>query len=124
MPSTTSPRLPYPGKLTRLLYERFTAFGGEKGTGFILLPCELIDYNGRNLLECCLKTADQWALGDAFKTWLQEENVFCSTLVDPHRDGLSARRSGGAVCLLWLPGQHARHRRAVWPLGHRGPGLD
>ena len=76
------PQASYPGKLTRLLYERFTAFGGEKGTGFILLPCELIDYNGRNLLECCLKTADQWALGDAFKTWLQEENVFCSTLVD------------------------------------------
>ena len=76
------PQASYPGKLTRLLYERFTAFGGEKGTGFILLPCELIDYNGRNLLECCLKTAEQWNLGDAFTTWLKEENVFCSTLVD------------------------------------------
>ena len=43
------PQASYPGKLTRLLYERFTAFGGAKGTGFILLPCELIDYNGRNL---------------------------------------------------------------------------
>ena len=76
------PQASFPGKLTRLLYERFTAFGGAKGTGFILLPCELIDYNGRNLKECCLKTADQWNLGDAFKTWLVEENVFCSTLVD------------------------------------------
>ena len=35
------PQASYPGKLTRLLYERFTAFGGKKGTGFILLPCEL-----------------------------------------------------------------------------------
>ena len=58
------------------------AFGGKKGTGFILLPCELIDYNGRNLEECCLKTAEQWGLSEAFKTWLKEENVFCSTLVD------------------------------------------
>ena len=76
------PQASFPGKLTRLLYERFTAFGGAKGTGFILLPCELIDYNGRNLKECCEKTADQWNLGEAFKTWLAEENVFCSTLVD------------------------------------------
>ncbi len=76
------PQASYPGKLTRLLYERFTAFGGAKGTGFILLPCELIDYNGRNLEECCLKTAEQWGLSEAFKTWLREENVFCSTLVD------------------------------------------
>ena len=76
------PQASYPGKLTRLLYERFTAFGGKKGTGFILLPCELIDYNGRNLEERCLKTAEQWGLSEAFKTWLKEENVFCSTLVD------------------------------------------
>ena len=76
------PQASYPGKLTRLLYERFTAFGGAKGTGFILLPCELIDYNGRNLEECCMKTAEQWGLSDEFKTWLKEENVFCSTLVD------------------------------------------
>ena len=76
------PQASYPGKLTRLLYERFTAFGGAKGTGFILLPCELIDYNGRNLEECCMKTAEQWGLSEEFKTWLKEENVFCSTLVD------------------------------------------
>ena len=56
--------------------------GGKKGTGFILLPCELIDYNGRNLEECCMKTAEQWGLSEEFKTWLKAENVFCSTLVD------------------------------------------
>ena len=76
------PQASFPGKLTRLLYERFTAFGGEKGTGFILLPCELIDYNGKNLKECCLKTAEQWGLSDEFKAWIENENVFCSTLVD------------------------------------------
>ena len=76
------PQASFPGKLTRLLYERFTAFGGAKGTGFILLPCELIDYNGRNLKECCLKTAEQWGLSAEFKAWIEEENVFTSTLVD------------------------------------------
>ena len=76
------PQASYPGKLTRLLYERFTAQGGKKGSGFILLPCELIDYNGRNLQECCVKTAEQWGLSEEFKKWLVDENVFCSTLVD------------------------------------------
>ena len=36
------PQASYPGKLTRLLYERFTAFGGKKGSGFILLPCRCV----------------------------------------------------------------------------------
>lgn len=76
------PPASFPAKLTRLLYERFLAFGGEKGTGFILLPCELIDNNGRALEACCMETAEKWNLSDAFKTWLREENVFCSTLVD------------------------------------------
>ena len=121
------PQASYPGKLTRLLYERFTAFGGKRGTGFILLPCELIDYNGRNLEECCLKTAEQWGLSEAFKTWLKEENVFCSTLVDrivPGRIRLSARRGRDALRGIRLPRQHARHRRTVRPVGHRRPGLD
>ncbi|MFR5795139.1 MAG: tagaturonate reductase [Christensenellales bacterium] len=94
------PQASYPGKLTRLLYERFTAFGGKKGTGFILLPCELIDYNGRNLEECCMKTAEQWGLSEEFKTWLKTENVFCSTLVDrivtgyPRGEAESLRKFG------------------------------
>ena len=44
-----APQASYPGKLTRLLYERYDCRGGKKGTGFIILPVELIDYNGRNL---------------------------------------------------------------------------
>lgn len=76
------PPASFPAKLTRFLYERFLAFGGEKGTGFILLPCELIDHNGRALEACCMETAEKWNLGETFKTWLKEENVFCSTLVD------------------------------------------
>ncbi|MGL5188159.1 MAG: tagaturonate reductase, partial [Cetobacterium sp.] len=39
----------FPAKLTRLLHERFTVFNGDMTKGFILLPCELIDYNGEEL---------------------------------------------------------------------------
>lgn len=77
-----APQASFPGKLTRLLYERFAALGGAKGTGFIILPVELIDNNGRNLLECVLKTAKQWELSQTFTQWIMEENVFTSTLVD------------------------------------------
>lgn len=72
------PQASYPGKLTRFLHERFLL--GKPG--FILLPCELIDDNGAHLKDAVLKTAAQWQLGDAFMNWLNQENVFCSTLVD------------------------------------------
>lgn len=32
------PQASYPGKLTRLLYERFTALGGKKGTASSFCP--------------------------------------------------------------------------------------
>ena len=72
------PQASYPGKLTRFLHERFLL--GKPG--FILLPCELIDDNGYHLKDAVLKTAAQWNLGEAFISWLNNENVFCSTLVD------------------------------------------
>ncbi len=77
-----APQRSFPGKLTRLLHERFKHFNGDKGKGFILLPCELIDYNGEELKKIVLKIADTWNLEDEFKAWLVEANIWCSTLVD------------------------------------------
>ncbi|MBQ8413935.1 MAG: tagaturonate reductase [Clostridia bacterium] len=68
----------FPAKLTLLLKKRF-----ELGLpGFIFLPCELIDRNGDNLRKCILQYADLWCLGDGFKKWICEENIFTNTLVD------------------------------------------
>lgn len=75
---TDAPARSFPGKLTQLLYKRFRL--GLKG--FIILSCELIDHNGEELEKCCLRYADLWELGEEFKTWLVQENDFCSTLVD------------------------------------------
>ncbi len=73
-----APNVTFPAKLTLLFKRRF-----DKGLGgFILLPCELIDRNGDNLKKCVLQYADLWNLGDAFKNWIENENVFCNTLVD------------------------------------------
>lgn len=79
---TDRPASSFPGKLTQFLYRRFQEFGTVPGKGFILLPCELIDHNGQELLRCVLRYARQWNLGEDFAHWLRAENVFCSTLVD------------------------------------------
>lgn len=79
---TQQPPASFPAKLTQLLYRRYQKFGSEKGKGFIILACELIDDNGKELKKCVEKYAKQWQLGDAFARWLNEENIFCSTLVD------------------------------------------
>ena len=68
----------FPAKLTRVLYERYRA--GQKGV--VILSCELIDNNGKELQKCVNRHIDDWKLGIDFKAWINEENIFCSTLVD------------------------------------------
>ena len=74
----SAPFISFPAKLTLLMKRRFDGGLG----GFILLPCELIDRNGDNLKRCVLQYADLWGLGEAFKAWVEEENIFTNTLVD------------------------------------------
>ncbi|MGL5473523.1 UNVERIFIED_ORG: tagaturonate reductase [Citrobacter freundii] len=77
-----APAVSYPAKLTRLLFERFSHFNGASDKGWIIIPCELIDYNGDALRELVLRYAQEWALPEAFIQWLDQANAFCSTLVD------------------------------------------
>ena len=76
------PQNTYPAKLTRLLHERFKTFNGAEDKGFILMPCELIDYNGEELKRIVLKYVELWNLEPEFKNWLEKSNIWCSTLVD------------------------------------------
>jgi tagaturonate reductase len=77
-----APPSSFPAKLTRFLYERFGAFAGSSEKGLVLLPCELIDYNGEQLREIVLQYAELWHLPAGFRAWILEANTFCSTLVD------------------------------------------
>lgn len=72
------PPVSFPAKLTRVLYERWEA--GQKG--LIILSCELIDNNGKELLRCVNEYISDWKLEEGFRRWVNEENIFCSTLVD------------------------------------------
>lgn len=68
----------YPAKLTQVLYTRFKA--GKKP--IIMLACELIDNNGKELLKCVNKYIEQWGLEDEFKSWVNDKCTFCGSLVD------------------------------------------
>lgn len=72
----------FPGKLTKFLYERFEYFNGDMNKGLIILPCELIENNGKVLKECVLRLSEKWNLGKEFFSWLENSCIFCNTLVD------------------------------------------
>ncbi len=72
----------YPGKLTKFMYDRYQYFNGASDKGLVLIPCELIENNGGSLKECILKFAKLWNLGEGFISWVENDCIFCSTLVD------------------------------------------
>ena len=67
----------FPAKLTQVLYKRWQ--DGKKP--LVILSCELIDNNGKELEKCVGQYIEQWGLEADFKTWCGE-CTFCSTLVD------------------------------------------
>ena len=73
-----TPASSFPGKLTQVLYRRWQA--GR--SGLVILSCELIDNNGRELFKCVNQYVNQWGLEDGFKKYVNEACTFCSTLVD------------------------------------------
>ncbi|MBR3307205.1 MAG: tagaturonate reductase [Lachnospiraceae bacterium] len=72
------PPVSFPAKLAVLLHERFLA--GKKG--LVILSCELIDNNGKELQKIIERHTAEWGWETEFKKWLEEECLFCSTLVD------------------------------------------
>jgi len=76
--ATDKPCASFPGKLTQVLYKRWQA--GK--SGLVILSCELIDNNGKELQKCVNQYIDQWGLEDDFRAYINERCTFCSTLVD------------------------------------------
>lgn len=79
---TDRPQKTFPGKLTAFMYHRYQKFDGDRNKGFILIPCELIEQNGKKLKEIVLRYAKLWDLEADFINWINEGNTFCSSLVD------------------------------------------
>jgi len=79
---TDAPAKAFPAKLTQWLHHRFKFFNGSSDSGVVIIPCELIDYNGEKLKEIVLQYCQLWELSSEFIEWLNTANDFCSTLVD------------------------------------------
>ncbi|MBN2166138.1 MAG: tagaturonate reductase [Marinilabiliaceae bacterium] len=77
-----TPASSFPAKLTALLFHRFKTFNGDLNKGFVILPCELIERNGDKLKKCVNQYCNLWNLGDDFRTWLNNANIWTNTLVD------------------------------------------
>ncbi|WP_308588892.1 tagaturonate reductase [uncultured Oscillibacter sp.] len=88
-----APQASFPGKLTRFLYERYRQFGTQPGKGFLILSCELIDNNGTALKNCVLRMIENWKLEAGFSAWVEQENTFCSSLVDRIATGYPTREA-------------------------------
>jgi len=73
-----TPAASFPGKLTQVLYKRWQS--GK--SSLVVLSCELIDNNGKELLKCVNQYINQWELEDGFRKYVNEDCTFCSTLVD------------------------------------------
>lgn len=73
-----APNITFPAKAAMLLKRRFEL--GLKG--FVFLPCELIEKNGQTLKKYILDYARLWSWGADFEKWVENDNVFCNTLVD------------------------------------------
>lgn len=79
---TDQPASSYPGKLTQLLYHRFTTFNGDIEKGWLIFPCELIFHNGTELNAAILRYIEHWNLGAEFENWYKTACGVYSTLVD------------------------------------------
>lgn len=77
-----APAKAFPAKLTQWLHHRFNIFKGANDAGVVIIPCELIDYNGEKLKEIVFQYCQLWQLDNKFIEWLENSNHFCSSLVD------------------------------------------
>lgn len=72
----------FPAKLTALLFHRYNVMNGSPDAGLAMIPCELIEENGKKLKEIVLQLSSDWNLPQQFIDWIENHNYFCNTLVD------------------------------------------
>nr|WP_249435865.1 tagaturonate reductase [Paenibacillus sp. Marseille-Q4541] len=87
----------FPGRLTVFLYERFTHFSGNKESGLLILPCELIERNGDLLKKYVLQHSLDFGFSDSFREWIQLHNRFLNNLVDRIVTGASSEEEAAAL---------------------------
>jgi tagaturonate reductase len=77
-PATHQVPRSFPAKLLFLLVRRFE----RTAEPLLILPCELVNRNGRVLRDVLRGLAQRWDVGWDFRHWLAKQVTICDTLVD------------------------------------------
>lgn len=72
----------FPMKLLALLWARFQALGNSQEANIVIIPTELIEYNGDLLKKYVLAGAAYNQLSEDFVAYLNNQVSFCNSLVD------------------------------------------
>lgn len=76
------PPASFPAKLLAVLYHRYKAFNGDKESGLVIIPTELLPNNGTILKSIVTELIAFNQLGADFEKWVNESSYFCNSLVD------------------------------------------
>lgn len=76
------PPVSFPAKLLAVLYHRYKAFNGDKESGLVIIPTELLPNNGTILKSIITELIAFNKLDADFEKWVDENNYFCNSLVD------------------------------------------
>lgn len=76
------PPASFPAKLLAVLYHRFKFFKGNKDSGLVIIPTELLPDNGTILKSIITELIRFNKLGSDFESWVNENSYFCNSLVD------------------------------------------
>ncbi|NMP24676.1 tagaturonate reductase [Sulfobacillus harzensis] len=115
-PTNVCPRT-FPAKLTAYLWARFETFDGDPSRGMDIVPCELVEQNGRLIQALVLRHAESWNLPAEFTEWVKTSNRFYNTLVDsivtsdPEGSGLDIMREPYYRLVIQGPDNLARKWR-------------
>lgn len=77
----STPPSSFPGKLTQLLFERWTTAKGHD-SDIAVIPTELVLNNGPLVHQLLVEQARAWNLGGTFEEWMINSVHVASTLVD------------------------------------------
>ncbi|WP_040158251.1 tagaturonate reductase [Nigerium massiliense] len=136
---TARPPVSFPAQVAQVLHERYLAFDGTDDAGLAIVPCELIEDNGRTLRSLVVRHAEAAGWDRDFLAWLDRANTFYDTLVDRIVSGFPeaeadevARELGvedralvkGELFSLWVIGGPAEPLRTLLPLDRLDVGVS
>ena len=78
----SNPPQSFPGKLLAFLFERYRVLGNTPQQKIVVIPTELLPDNGAVLKAIVLELAHRNQIDFKFMEWLEEQVIFCNSLVD------------------------------------------